>query len=247
MSSKVPLVRVEGKTYTVHPNLTMTAARFATAADLERDARDQTARDAEARYGLGACLYFYAGYACPSFGTVVLGYHPTLADGRNGNASSFDTGGMFAAKIEGAGLSTDIERDAHVALDLCDLVDWQTRLDTWVVTRFNALDEYLDGTRPHTDDATGRLHHPANDRRAWTYEVRLHHDVPLFDHLAFAIVTQDFLQDALARALGIAANADRLTTLIGEGRLEGVGPLDPAPCVRALSQIAAYAGSAGGT
>ena len=49
---RMPLIRVEGKRYSVHPHLTMTPARFASAAPLEREARDEVARAAERAFGL---------------------------------------------------------------------------------------------------------------------------------------------------------------------------------------------------
>lgn len=245
MSGRVPLVRVEGKIYNLHPNLSLTEERFAQAAPLDRDARDQIARDAERRYGLGACLYFYAGYACPEFGTVVLAYHPTLADGRSGNASSFDTGGMFKGYIQGTALNTEADRDALVAADLCALGLWETRLTDWVSTHFSSLDDYLNNERPRMDDPSGRLLHPRNDRRAWTFEVRLHDDVPLFDHLAFAIVKQPYFQSALSHALRASpADHDRLLDLVHRGLLR-VTPDDP--CVEATPLLVGYPSTSGGT
>ena len=118
---RVPLVRVEGKRYRVRPDLTMTPARFAVAATLEREARDQVARDAEREFGFDPSLHFFAGIAHPSFGNVVLGYHPEFSTSAPGSAT-------------------------------------------------------------------------------WAVEVRLYQDREPFEDLAFAVVRQDFLQDALASA-----------------------------------------------
>lgn len=235
---RVPLVRVEGKTYTVRPDLSMTPARFAQAEPLDPEARDQIARDTEAAYGLGECLYFYAGFACPDFGDVVLVYEPELSDGHPGNASSFDTGGMFKRYIQGSGLTTDAERAAHAAADLVPLASWRTRLDAWLTEHFPDVIAYLDDTRPFGADPSGRLSHPANDRRAWTLEVRLWDEVALFELLAFAVVRQDFLLAALAQA-GAGSLRDRLLDLLGADRLVASGPLEP--CAVATSRIIASA------
>ncbi len=241
---RVPLVRVEGKTYTVRPDLSMTAARFAQGEQLDPEARDQIARDTEAAYGLGDCLYFYAGFACPGFGDVVLAYDPELSDGHPGNASTFDTGGMFKGYIQGGGLASDADRAAHTASDLGALASWRSRLDIWLTEHFRDVVAYLDHTRPFGADPSGRLAHPANDRRAWTLEVRLHAAVALFDHLAFAVVRQDFLQQALAEAASTSALLDRLLDLIGANRLVASDPTEP--CELATSRIIAYASPSAG-
>ena len=92
MMLRVPLIRVEGKRYSVNTHLTMTPARFALAAPLEREARDQVARAAERAFGLEPSLYFFAGIAHPAFGDVVLAYHPEPSTTFGGSATTFDTG-----------------------------------------------------------------------------------------------------------------------------------------------------------
>lgn len=242
MTVHVPLVRVEGKTFVLYPNLSLTPSRFAEGAPLERDARDQTARDAETRYGLGDCLYFYAGYACPDFGDVVLAYAPSIARGRQGNATSFDTGGMFKRRIHGAGLTSDAERDSHVRQDWCDLAQWETRFEQWIHTYFSSVEDYLSGTRPLHDDPSGRLLHATNDRRAWTFEVRLHEDLPLFDDMAFCMVLPDFFQDALHAALPLPTHDhDRLVDLKHRGVVR-LAVVDP--CAEAATHILAHAKAA---
>lgn len=245
MAFSLPLVRVEGKSYGVRPALSLTEQRFARGAPLDPEARDQTARDAEQRYGLGNCLYFYAGYACPDFGNIVLIYEPTIANDARGNASSFDTGGMFKRCIHGHGLPDDDARDSHVARDLCVLTMWEAQATTWIQSHFNHRDDYLDGNRAHTDDSTGRLLHPRNDRRAWTYEVRLHRPHDLFDRLVCAIVREDFWQAVLIEAGTGTADHQRMLALLGNLQIERVSSPDE-PCEAAPVRIKAYANIAGG-
>jgi hypothetical protein len=239
---RVPLVRVEGKKYVVRPDLSMTAERFAQGERLDPEARDQIARDAEDAYALGDSLYFYAGYASPGFGDVALAYEPELSDGLAGNASTFDTGGMFKGYIHGSGLTTPAERAEHVKDDLCELDQWRPRFDAWVAEHFPDVAAYLGDTKPVGPDPSGRLQHPSNTRHAWTFEVRLHAGVELFERLAFAIVRQDFLQQALAHAAASEPWLDRLLDLVNAGRL---APSDPdEPCAMATRRSIAYAAAA---
>jgi hypothetical protein len=238
---RVPLIRVEGKRYAVHPHLTMTPARFAAAAPLEREARDQAARDAEREFDFEPSLYFFAGIAHPAFGDVVLAYHPEPSTALAGSATTFDTGGMHLGLIRGRNLSTSEERKAFVAADRCTLDAWRLRASNWIEEHFDSVDTYLepDG-RPISSDPDERLGHPDNERRAWAFEVRLHEDRALFEDLAFAVVGQDFLQRALEASLTSPAANAQLLALLGDRRLVQVSVPATSPCEEAVTYIQAY-------
>jgi hypothetical protein len=243
---RVPLIRVEGKRYAVHPHLTMTPDRFASAAPLEREARDQVAREAEREFDFEPSLYFYAGIAHPAFGDVVLAYHPEPSTTLAGSATTFDTGGMYLGLIKGRSLSTTAERRAFVDADRCALDTWRARASDWIEEHFDAIDTYLepDG-RPRSTEPDDRLGHPDNERRAWAFEVRLHEDRALFEDLAFAVVGQDFLQRALEVSLTSPIANARLLTLLGDQRLVQVSVPATGPCEEAVTYIQAYVETAG--
>lgn len=238
---RVPLIRVEGKRYSVHPHLTMTPARFVSGAPLEREARDQVARDAERAFGFEPSLYFFAGIAHPAFGDVVLAYHPEPSTTLAGSATTFDTGGMYLGLIKGRGLSTDTEREAYVAADCCRLDSWRAWASSWIEKHFDSTDTYLDpGGRPRSTDPDDRLGHPDNERRAWAFEVRLHEDRALFDDLAFVVMGQDFLQRALELSLTSPTDNARLLALLGARRIVQVPVPATGPCEEAVAHIQSY-------
>ncbi|MFT3838965.1 MAG: hypothetical protein QM723_18440 [Myxococcaceae bacterium] len=181
----------------------MTARRFVEDPWLRRDSKSDRTRRVEAAYRLGDSLYFYAGYACSEFGDIVLVYEPKFADGDDGDATPFDTGGLFSddplpAPIHDRlaeplpRLLGKLARIAQVLLEKIPLSIWRERCVTQLVHYFGSVEAHLRDERPVRDDPTGRLHHPGNSRRAWTWEIRLHRDHPLFDALIRVWVTRDF-------------------------------------------------------
>jgi hypothetical protein len=247
MTLRVPLIRVEGKRYSVCPHLTMTPARFAAAVPLEREARDQVARDAEREFGMEPSLYFFAGIAHPDFGDVVLAYHPEPSTTLGGGATTFDTGGMYLGRIKGRGLATAADRRAYVAGDRCALDAWRVRASRWIDDHFASVDAYLepDG-RPSACDPHDRMGHIENERRAWAFEVRLHEDRGLFEDLAFAVVSQEFLQRALEESLSSPPDNERLLELLDARRIVQVALPDTDPCEEAVTHIKAYVATRGG-
>ena len=242
----IPPVRVEGKAYRVRGDLTMTAERFGTGPWLDREARDEAARQAEAFFGFEASLYFYAGIAHPDFGDVVFVYEPECFEGRAGTATTFDSGGMYLGFIKGVGLEDTERRRHYVKRDSCELAEWRDRAHAWVRGQFATVKDYLrpDG-RPFSADPKDRLGHPENERRAWAFEIRLYSNWRSFERLRFAIVRQDFLQRALAAA-GPALQ-DSLLTMIDEGRLHSLGPPHNHPCSEAVHLIESFVVSGGAT
>lgn len=153
---RVPLVRVEGMRFKFHPELTLTPERFAGAADLQCEARDDVARKAELEYGFDASLYFFAGVAHPDFGDVVLAYDPERSSSLEGSATTFDTGGMFLGKIKGHSLSTPEARRGFVESDCHGLQDWRHRTNEWIDLYFDAAESYVDGIpKPDANEPWG--------------------------------------------------------------------------------------------
>jgi hypothetical protein len=145
---------------------------------LRASSKNQVARDAEQRFGLGDCLYFYAGYACPRFGDIVFVFDPCIADEKQGNAGDFDSGGLSLGKIKFEWPPADLEQWASEhrwALDV-----WQERCRSYVSQYWDeSWPSFVRGTPAVRNDDAGRLLHRENWREAWSVEVRLHADQPI--------------------------------------------------------------------
>lgn len=178
----VPLVRTDGKQY--QNGLVWSVDEMLRAPCLLREHRDQTARLAEAEYGLGASLYFYVGHACPDFARCEAGASPSPVafvfdaatfDGVAGTMTHFDTGGFFCGKIQIDGLPDRGARAAYVAQHRLDgLPGWRDKFRAHVQEYFRSTRSYVLGERP-SPDPHGR-HQQNDDRRAWTWELQLQGD-----------------------------------------------------------------------
>lgn len=156
----------------------------------------------------------------------MLAYQPEPHDGTRGEATPFDTGGIFIKKVfaktlDGlTGPDEDKARREYVLAAKRSLVDWRKACSAYLQEHFSAPLAYVQGEKPVRDDPTGRLHHPKNERRAWTWEVRLHDDHPLFQHLIQAWVLADFHETLRQRVLAIRDDTvrrlwlDRLKTRV---------------------------------
>lgn len=188
----IRLVRTEGKAFS--PGATLSPERFVALPDLQRASKTTTTRQVESDYGLGDCLYFYAGHACPDFGDVVLVYRAAMADDDAGNATPFDTGGLHGGYISVDGVVDRAGRKDYCARHMRTLSTWRNDASTYVAAHFSSGFDYVLGAKPTTDDATGRLLNARNSRRAWTWEVRLHRDHPISQELIRVWMTADYYQ-----------------------------------------------------
>lgn len=190
--ARIPLLRTEGKSFDEgYP--TLGPAEFAAVTPLLVESRSDKARAAERALGLGDCLYFYAGYAHPGFGDAVLVYEPEWSDAESGSATPFDTGGFHLGYLKVEGVTSETEKKAYVALQRCELSVWRSRLDAYLTKYFASPAAYVRGERPVEDDPTHRLR-DARERRAWTWEIRVHGDHDLLDQLRNAYLAADYAE-----------------------------------------------------
>lgn len=189
---KVPLVRAEGFPYNTGEHAT--SQRLAADPRFLRSFKSTRTAVAEEVLGLGDCLYFYVGYACPRFGDMVFVYDPAVSASWPGSATPFDSGGIIGyihanglpgKDLEGekcryaAPLSDSektIFREYVQAHRIVDLRTWQPRFDAFLATHYDRAADYVRAERPKGDDPTGRHLHPRNDREAWTWEIQAHRD-----------------------------------------------------------------------
>lgn len=199
--ANVPLVRTEGKPYT--------AAATAMPAGLVRDglllraSKTDATREVERAFDLGDCLYFYAGHACPDFGDVVLVYDPEWSEGVSGGATPFDTGGVYWGKIAADGMNSGAAAKAYVDTHKVALPGWCGMLQTYLTEYFETPAGYVLGEPPRVDDPTHRLRGPHNERRAWTWEVRVHQDHPVRLNLRLLCMTSDFADELRMAVLSL--------------------------------------------
>ena len=193
--SLVPLVRTDGKVFA--DGDTLTPERMIRDPRLLRSSKTEVTRETERVLGLGDSLYFYAGHACPEFGQIVLVYAPEWSSSEPGGATPFDTGGLRLGYVKGTGTDDPVSYCKHHRVDL---TSWTGEFAAYIETSFSSPSAYVLGERAQVDDSTGRLLHPENARRAWTWELQIQADHELLANLKLLCV-QSELSEALRREL----------------------------------------------
>lgn len=193
--TEVPLVRTEGKAFA--EGATLTPERMVRDPRLLRASKTDVTRAVERALGFGDSLYFYAGHACPEFGQIVLAYAPRWSTSKPGGATPFDTGGLQLGYVKGTG--------THDPIDYCNrhrvsLASWIDEFAVYLERHFSSPGAYVLGERAGVDDASGRLLHPENSRRAWTWELQIESDHDLLSDLQLLCV-QSEVAEALRREL----------------------------------------------
>ncbi len=142
--------------------------------------------EAERELGIGGKpYYFYVLRAEESFGLIVfvlseVGEADWPLDAKG--ATPFDSGGLWLGtvatrpELDGAGRRTFFQ-DHDVPL-----VDWRTAFEQYIRTHYGTISDYIKGIAPGTgselQDLRGTIiKRCTNDKRAWTWEVRVPHDL----------------------------------------------------------------------
>jgi hypothetical protein len=192
-AARVPLLRAEGKVFSEgYP--TLGPADLLTVTLLRRESRSDRTREAEASFGFQPSLYFYVGFSHPSFGEAVLVYAPESFDRDQGGATPFDSGGFHLDHIVVGGVTSSSAKRAYVEQHDVRLRAWRRHFARYMAAHFESPIAYVQGRRPTRDDRSHRLR-DGTDRRAWTWELRLHRDHPVMDHLQRAYLSFDYEQE----------------------------------------------------
>lgn len=191
----VPLVRTEGKKY-----LNGWAFSIDHVLDdpiLRVESRDAIAREAEIAFHLGPSLYFYVGHACHDFAAdaacFVLVFEAVAFDGGPASATPFDTGGMFKEYIHfDVGAQPPVLPDyvRQQMVPQAQFSTWRERFRAYLIRHFASSQAYVLGQRATRSDPEGRLLHPRNERRAWTWEIQVQRDHDLREGLRRLWMTQ---------------------------------------------------------
>jgi hypothetical protein len=206
----VPLVRTEGQRYA--NGAVWTVDLLLREPLLLREHRNEIARKTEAAFGLGASLYFYVGHACPDFARggdpFVFVFAADVFDGAPGTMTHFDTGGLYSNKIH---LNRDVDLADYVAAHRLDNLDgWRDRFGAYLKEYFSSAEAYVLGKdRAKKPDDYGRLHHPENERRAWTWELQLHDDHDVRRGLLWLWVTTDVYDRLLDAIIDLRDDTER--------------------------------------
>jgi hypothetical protein len=196
---------------------------------LKRASKSARTLQAEGLLELGDCLYFFASHACPSFGDLVLAYSAEMADTDQGSATPFDTGGLAHDFIQADTLDGGESRNRYNRRHAVELHEWRVAAAAHIHEYFSSRDAYVLGERPTRNDDSGRLLHPGNDdRRAWTWEVRIWRDHPIEQALQKAWASADFfegIRHQLRRST--SREAQRCGEMIATRTLSSAPPGEP--------------------
>lgn len=237
----VPLVRVEGKAFA--RGATLTIDRMLREPVLLRASKSDGTRRAESAFNLGDSLYFYVGHACPDFGQIVLVFDPTWSESAPGSTTPFDTGGLLAGLVRADGTDDVPARCRYLDQHRRPLLGWRTRFAAYLSMHFASAVDYVLGRRGITDDPSGRLLDPSNERRAWTWELQVHQDHRVTDDLLLLCIPSDVADALRAALLQLPPDeAEPWETLLDSARSR-VAPADgeaPVVCSMAEAEIASW-------
>ncbi len=142
--------------------------------------------EAERGLGIGGKpYYFYVLRAEESFSLVVL----VLSEVEEANwpvgakgATPFDSGGLWSGKIKTHPELDEIGRRTFFQDHDVPLVDWRLAFEEYVRTHYGTVSDYLKGNAPGPgnepqDLGVTIIKGNPNNKRAWTWEVRIPHDL----------------------------------------------------------------------
>ena len=142
----------------------------------------------EAEQGLGILgrpYYFYALRAVESFGLVVFVLSEVegvdwLVDAKG--ATPFDSGGLWLGKVATRPKLDEAGRRRFFQGQDVPLVDWRAAFEEYIHTRYGTVSDYIKGNAPGPgnepqESKVSIIRGQPNTARAWTWEVRVPHDL----------------------------------------------------------------------
>ena len=133
----------------------------------------------------GKPYYFYVLRAEENFGLVVFVLSEVEDTGWPSGArgaTPFDSGGLWRKKIATSPELDDAGRRALFRSHDVPLVDWRAAFERYVRTHYDTVSDYLKGTPPTPGSEPPDLQvtiikGSPNDKLAWTWEIRVPHDM----------------------------------------------------------------------
>ena len=154
----------------------------------EWPATQASQRTLETERGLGIGgepYYFYILRAEESFGLVVfvlreVGEADWPEDAKG--ATPFDSGGLWLGKVATHPKLDEVGRRRFFQDQDVPLVNWRAAFEEYIRTRYRTVSDYIRGSAPEPgnepqDSKATIIKGSPNDKRAWTWEVRVPHDL----------------------------------------------------------------------
>ena len=142
----------------------------------------------EAERGLGILgkpYYFYVLRAAESFGLVVFVLRQVeevdwSVDAKG--ATPFDSGGLWLGKVATRPKLDEAGRRRFFQDQEVPLVDWKAAFEEYVRTRYGTVSDYIKGSAPGLgnepqESEVSIIRGQPNTTQAWTWEVRIPHDL----------------------------------------------------------------------
>jgi hypothetical protein len=135
---------------------------------------------------------------------VAFAFGPECEAGHTGSSTPFDSAGMVLERIRRGASAVDpvtYVKSAEVQLER-----WRTECGTFLAAYFDPLSSYWT-ERPSRCDPDKIFQNPANDYRAWTWEVRFEEPQSVLRAAFWGARSEQMLQ--LQRLVGEASPADQ--------------------------------------
>ena len=142
----------------------------------------------EAERGLGILgkpYYFYVLRAAESFGLVVFVLREVeevdwSVDAKG--ATPFDSGGLWLGKVATRPKLDEAGRRRFFQDQEVPLLDWKAAFEEYVRTRYGTVSDYIEGSAPGLgnepqESEVSIIRGQPNTTQAWTWEVRIPHDL----------------------------------------------------------------------
>lgn len=181
-------------------------------------------RQAEARFRLKPSFYLYAGRSCSDFGSMPLAFDPKKFVGQDAESTPFDTGGVHAGHLS----IPEESPEAFVEQNCRKLDVWFELVSAYIDEYFESPLDYLGDVGPKCDNSTGFFGCNKGNWRSWTFEIRSHRPVRIFDTVKWCSTETNLRALRLALVKSIPTALDKPQDLDRFfDRLLGV---DEAPC-----------------
>jgi hypothetical protein len=189
-------------------------------------------REVEEHCGYPPSVYFYAGRACPDYGSAALAFPPGCEAGRIDSATPFGTGGVVKQDLSTAFrlAITQDDLDARVAYCRASTVSattpsgWRQKFAEWLAYYFPSDPQgyWTREAGPERPDPE-KLYGSNPNWQAWAWEVRFGTGPSVFEASLWAAdsATYQLVLEELGREALSPADAARLATFLSRCRTPG--------------------------
>ena len=149
-------------------------------------AQSPNTKRAEDALGYERSVYFFAGRACPRFGSVAIAFDPSSELDHSGSVTPFDSGGLIhPKKLISVNLIPDDDLASRIRYgkeSRLPLTEWREAFAQILAAYFDTDLSYWNG-RPSRLDPE-ELYATDNTYRAWSFEIRFYEPHGIHDLVA---------------------------------------------------------------